>query len=285
MIFGIFAVVLLLLAIGYNNNLLYLFVFFVISVSWTGMIITNQNLAKIEISGIDSHELHAGEINQIYLILKNVGKSEALDIFISGRNVSGEIRQLKAGESTRCACQWTPFVRGRTQLPSLSIFSTYPFAMLHAWKVFVSENTFIVFPKRSGQRQFPTLAGSSEQLSEVGLFKELRELRNFDSMRRVDWRASLRRQQILIRAFEDIKVISNREFTWESTHHLENNDSRISQLALWVDLAEKDGALYSLTLPGYRSALDQGANHKHALLTQLALFQPLINSRKGEILI
>jgi len=270
------------MALGYNNNLLYLFVFFIISVSHTGMVLTNQNVNRVEVTRIDFGNVFAEETNQFQIWLKNTSDKDALYLNVQGSDkwrdsnpeLSGKIDKIGPDEIRSCQCTWTPKKRGHCLVPRISLQGSYPFSMLQAWKVFRQKNEVIVFPKREGQRQFPPQIGINQEKSEAGVFQELREFRSLDSLRRIDWRSTMRHQALQVRVFEDDSRTSVRIFNWAATSHLRDFESRVSQLALWVDMAEAQGGRYGVALPGFPPVLDSGNQHYQRIMQKLALLEP-----------
>ncbi len=87
---------------------------------------------------------------------------------------------------------------------------------------------------------------------------------------RIDWRASARRQELLVKNFEEMEKPSLR-FSWEQTENIVSAEDRISQLCLWVDLADRQGHAYSLELGPHATGMDRGPAHRKACLKILAM--------------
>ena len=92
-------------------------------------------------------------------------------------------------------------------------------------------------------------------------------------MRRIDWRASARRQELLVKNLEE----NNKAplvFKWEFTTHLGDFEQRISQLCLWVDEAERRGHQYALSVGDSLVEMDNGIAHWKKCMRVLSLLQP-----------
>jgi len=262
-----------MIGFGYQNNLADLFVFFLVSTAGTGMIMTNQNMSRVKMKVRPPDTCFANEDNSFIVSLSNQTKTASYQVEISGQNIKSAKQDIPARATVLNYATWKPTKRGLEQMPRMTLASTFPFSMLRAWKVESEKLQVVVFPQRLGMKQFPKSAGMQDELADVGLFRELRELRPFDSPRRVHWPSSLRNQKLLVRSFEDTQKFSAQYlFNWEMTAHLPNTESRLSQLALWVDLAEQQGCSYGLKVGNFVSAVSSGQNHCQECLRYLALF-------------
>ncbi len=68
--FGAMALVLFFLAVGYANNLIYIFVFFLISVAFTGVFITNRNVDGVELVSLQADEFLPMSAEKSWHLLK-----------------------------------------------------------------------------------------------------------------------------------------------------------------------------------------------------------------------
>ncbi|MNK01127.1 hypothetical protein D3C87_189210 [compost metagenome] len=264
------AFVLFVMAIGYANNLIYIFVFFLISVAFTGMVMTNKNVAAAKVASLRTENIFAQEPGRILVSLENTVAAPlwSLEIFVEKDKVQF-LDSIDVG-TLDTTVRWTPLERGWITPPRVTLRSTHPFGLLRAWKHEKPTKPSLVFPLRKGVRVLPVEAFGSERPDQAGLFREHRLYQNSDSPLRVDWRASARRQEMLVKSFEDTE---NKflHFTWEQTEDLEDFEDRVSQLCLWIDEAEKAGFTYSLALGDYQSPVDHGYAQWHICLEKLAL--------------
>lgn len=266
--------ILFAMAIGSANNLIYLFTFFLVSTAFTGMILTNRNVAGAVIVRIRGEELFANESGDLLVLLekkKAMRSVQELSLGFSKKQLS-EVVDVLSGDSGVFRLSYTPVKRGEQNLLPLRLQSSYPFSMFIAWKYFRESEKIVVYPERRGVRMLPFGLGASANNSEAGLFLEHREYLPTDSARRIDWRASARRQKTLIKTFE---VEANRvlRLDWSYVAHLDSFEDRISQLALWIDESEKQKIQYSLSIGKLKTALSQGSDHRRLCLTYLALLK------------
>lgn len=273
--FGTMALVLFFLAVGYANNLIYIFVFFLISVALTGVLVTNKNVDGVEAENLQAESFFAEEKGTLVVTLKNHFSSSAWEIntYFEKSEEKSFLSALNPAEEKNISVFWTSQQRGRIRLPRLIIQSTFPFGLLRAWKVYRKPREILVYPARKGERSFPLSSLSSEDFSNTGLFRDHRTYQSTDSMMRVDWRASARRQELLVKNFEH-QDKPTLHFLWSQTEYLNNIEDRLSQLCLWIDEAERKGHQYSLQIGTHQTSLERGPAHWKRCLEVLATISP-----------
>lgn len=280
--FGGISFVLLVMAIGYANNLLYFFVFLLISMALTGMWLTNKNVDSVQITDISAPLLFAKEDNSIDLHLHNKNhKSFSWDIEISFKDKSEKYEKVIVEEvqfDNKCAFNWIPPQRGLHRFPRLRLESRFPYKMLNAWKYYDQKNEFVVYPQRRGIERIPQVQGKKSdheitaEVYEQGLFRDFREFQKSDSPRRIDWKRSLKHQKHLVKNYEssgEKKVI----LTWEMTSFQTDFEARVSQLAYWIEMCHQKQELYTLRIKNETSAFSSSASHYKECMHRLALLQ------------
>lgn len=263
------------LAVGYSNNLIYLFVFFLISVAITGMIITNKNIANLKVESVTAANLFCHEGGWVHVDIRNPAAVGSWDIYAKLEKTKGseaeKIHVASAGHAT-LKISYRPRRRGNVHLPRIALQSSFPFGLLRAWKYAFSEQAIIVFPERRGDLNFPVGASDGQNLQQAGLFRDHRAYQSADLRSRIDWRASARRDELLVKNYEEPEK-PKLTFSWESTEHLADIESRLAQLSLWIDEAERRGHQYSLKIPGVTTDPGRGLAHRDRCLTALALYE------------
>lgn len=290
--FGGISFVLLLMAMGYSNNLLYFFVFFLISVAITGMWITNKNVDRLKFDSLTNSFLFAKENN-----ILNLHCQLETNRFFPGTQVfkiqmrlfdrihlDQKVKNCDVIENQfLIPLEFIPNRRGLHPLPRIEVQSTFPFSMLRAWKYFQAKNDVIVFPERRGESSLPQLSSLTEEernfLStdfqsedHTGLFSHHREYQNNDSVYRIDWKRSAKFDKLYIKKFEDDRS-QKQILSWGMTKDLQHFEDKISQLALWIDLCERNQIDYRLLLPKYKSPFGLGESHFRKCMESLALLE------------
>ncbi|MFS4458449.1 DUF58 domain-containing protein [Bdellovibrio sp. HCB2-146] len=270
--FGIMTLVLFFMAVGYANNLIYIFVFFLTSVGFTGMLITNRNVQRVEIITIKGQDLFATEEGSLLLEFHNNDSAPSWDMEarLEKTDVKTKKTPVAAFTSKEVRLDFMSPHRGLQKLPRFILESTFPFGLLRAWKVFKFDAEILIYPSREGTRIFPQDSVGGEDLQKQGLFRDHREFQTADPVSKIDWKASARRQELLVKNYEEPEK-PTLHFHWDQTAQLTNYEDRISQLALWVDEAERSGHSYSLLAGKQEVAAGKGLNHWRECLGILAL--------------
>jgi len=240
---------LFVLAAGSANNLVYIYVFFIISMALVGTHLTNRNIDKLSFTVKPEGYLFAGERSSLLLKTVNPHKGAAVNLMASvDREIEAwPIVELPGMKDHLLKIFWTPLHRGYHPLPRIRIQSTFPFDLLKAWHICETRESHLIFPKREGIKSFPKSCFESSAEDVSGLFKGSSFFQSSDSTIRIDWRLSARRQELFVKRFEN-QPNQRLNLSWEQTSNLKDFECKISQLALWVDEAEKNGFLYSLEI-------------------------------------
>ncbi len=282
-IFGITVLLLLMMALGSANNVLYIFVFFLASVSVTATVITNNNLERVRIAEVSAANCFADEEATFKVLMTNKGSSPSyyVDVKINDKQSQqiSKIEEIPPHQERLVQVRGEKFPRGRQQVPRSQISSSFPFDLLRSWKLYRKTVHFLVYPARRGSLPFPQSSRSSQNLSEAGLFRDLREYQSSDSPRRIDWRASLKHDKILIKNFEALEERSH-SFHWDQTAPAGAFEARLSQMATWIDQADKLGILYSCEVGTFKTELQKGSAHRQLCLEHLALLTPSLSVEK-----
>jgi uncharacterized protein (DUF58 family) len=297
-LFGGISFVLLLMAMGYSNNLLYFYVFFLISVAVTGMWTTNKNVERVFFESLTSDWIFANEKNTLKLNcgLKTVNKfsirnwapaksSYQIELLCFDKTSAPQqsvVCNLIDGK-TQIALSYSPDKRGRRSLPRIEVQSSFPFSMLRAWKYFHENQDVIIYPQRKGSSELPPIGDLSEDEKKMlqsdqqnedhtGLFSHHREFQNNDSVYRIDWKRSAKFDKLFIKKFEDDRT-QKQVLSWGMTHKLRSTEDKISQLALWVELCEAGSIQYRLLLPKNKTDFGSGPTHYKRCMELLALLE------------
>lgn len=279
--FGILTFILLVMAIGYGNNLLYFFVFLLASMGMTGAWQTNKNVECAKVIEIEAEFLFANEQNPLILHLRNTfEKGPVWDIEIPADIKKQSKTDFKVVDEVQVArnidINWMPARRGYSLIPRLRLQSRFPYKMLRAWKYFEKKEQVLVFPQRKGTQNFRSLLGSQAQKDleskpeTEGLFRDYREFQRTDSPSRIDWKRSLKHQKHLIKNYESAgerKILID----WDMTSAALPFEDRLSQMSLWVDLCHNKKEIYAVKLAGFQSEFASTLQHYRACLEKLAL--------------
>lgn len=274
--FGLFFAVLLLAmgagALNYNNNPALL-----LCLLLGGAGIASLLQAQLQLSGLAIHAIGAEPVAagaplrlRVHARADDSRERRGLRVDCTGQTATLDLAN-GAGEAdivlpTR--------VRGWLDPGRLRISTTRPLGLARAWAYAWADAPLLVYPApEAGGPPLPTGRGEQAQ-SRVSPGGEdvhhLRDWRRGDSLRAVAWKASARRDALLVREFEQPQG-ADIVLDWQGLQALRHED-RIRRLARWVDEAERESRRYRLRLPGQPElGPGRGAAHRHACLRALAL--------------
>ena len=270
-----FAIVLLTMGLGalnYNNNPALL-----LCLALAGAAVASLLHAQLQLSGLEIHAIGA----------EPVPAGAALRLRVHARAAAGRVRR---GLRVECAGHGTQLSldagageavlalptarRGWFDPGRLRISTTRPLGLARAWAYAWPDAPLLIYP--APEPSGPPLPlgqgeGRQSRLDPAGDdVHHLREWRPGDSRRVVAWKASARRDALLVREFEQ-PLGADVTLDWRMLPGLDH-ERRIRRLARWVDEAERGARRYSLWLPGHPSiGPGNGAAHRHACLRALAL--------------
>ena len=149
---------------------------------------------------------------------------------------------------------------------------------MRASKRFVSNQTYLVYPKPAGNSQLPTnhsrFADSWVQQG-IGHGDDFAGVRAYvpgESQRHIDWKAVARGQPLMTKQFAaETKGAVCLDFF---ELRFADVEEKLSQLTLWVIEAERARQPYGLRLPGIEISPALGQMHFHYCLRALSLFRP-----------
>jgi uncharacterized protein (DUF58 family) len=135
-----------------------------------------------------------------------------------------------------------------------------------------AEESGVIRPEGPGTQQKSSPAGEED-------LDSLREYRSGESYKRIDWKAYARGRGLVSKHFSG----AERASVWLDFEALPEVgvEARLALLARMILDQEEAGTTYGLKLPGSSLDPDNGPEHMHACLAELALFDPSEEAREG----
>ena len=213
-------------------------------------------------------KLHAhSEVHRAHFGLKVRARQAARPAELGAVPTAGSVQaelRLRAGQ------------RGFFPTLRVHLASGFPLGFFTAERTVMLAQSHFVYPEPAGTRPLPVSLAPSRHArdghrAEGDDFGGVRAWRTGESQRHIDWKAAARGQPLLVKQwFGDTDETLH--FDWEMLAGLET-EARLSQLARWIMLAERDGANYGLRLPGVNLSPARGEGHYHSCLRALAQFE------------
>ncbi len=286
-IYGMMLIVMLLGAINYNNSMAYMLCFLLTSLGLVCMLHTYKNLSGLIISTTRPKPVFVGQTALFPIKFDNRSGLEKYSINIeqcpTSRNLflkKETVEKISMGISS--GQQMTGYYPARTnqrgliKSKRLKISTDFPLGLFVAWSYFQPEYDCLVYPEPKGQDILPPPV-LAEDDSDYGLqagtddFSGFRKYKSGDPIHSIAWKAFAKEQGILVKQFSG-KGSQTLSLNWKSVSHINNTESRLSQLCYWILIAEKASVVYSFEIPDVNIEASQGERHKELCLEALARY-------------
>lgn len=277
--FGLFYSILLMAmtlgALNYNNNPALLLGLLLSGAGLASLIASQLQLTGLSVVAIEAEPVAAGTplTVRVHAQAAPDRTRRGLQLDDESDDVAPAVLNLDQGAGE--AELHLPTVhRGWFDLPRLRVSTTRPLGLARAWSYVWAESPLLVYP--APEAQGPPLPHGAGEQAQTRLHPtgddvhHLRAYRPGDARRAIAWKASARREGLLVREYEQ-PLGAEVVLDWHQVNALDY-EARIARLARWVDEAERDGRRYRLMLPG-QAALGPGNGplHRHVCLRALAL--------------
>jgi uncharacterized protein (DUF58 family) len=271
--------IMLLGSMNYNNSMGYALTFLLASLALVSILHTHRTLLGLRIELGKVAPVFFGEFAQFQFWLDNRGKA-ARHALVWQRKSSKPaeiLMDIDADKRVSLTIPVTTERRGRVYLGRVSVYSEFPLGLFHAWSNIHFDASTLVYPQPLGHRNLPlgqlleNTGEGSPRDSGGDDFIGYRDYKEGDSPRHIDWKAVARGQAWMIKQFGGLSSASV-WLTWDDVSVLNNVEAALSQLCLWVLLADSQGAEYGLKIPSCTLEPNSGEIHRELCLKSLALY-------------
>ena len=264
-----------------NSAAIYLLLFVLAAMFLVSIPNTLINLTGVTVRVESAKPTFAGD--DVCLPVEIINNSRAIRygievVFPDADKTRARVDCIPRETAARLTLRFSARHRGEHKIETLDLTSCYPLGFVRASKRFVSNQTYLVYPRPMGNSQLPTgrsrFADSWVQQG-IGHGDDFAGVRAYvpgESQRHIDWKAVARGQPLMTKEFAaETKGAVCLDF---SELHVADVEERLSQLALWVIEAERARQPYGLRLPGIEISPSLGQMHFHYCLRALSLFRP-----------
>lgn len=271
--FMILALILLLIAFVYNDNLVYLLSFLLISIFLVAILHSFRSLSGLIVQEGQTHAVFAGDSAIFEIHLNNTSKIRRSNLQLELGNIFSLDMDAQSKSSARLSSLTSK--RGWHYCDTITISSSFPLGLFRAWAPLRFNLKTLVYPRPlSQERSFPVTQNASDKQGVIkkGVddFYGLQNYQQGDSIKHVFWKAYAKGQGLYSKQYSG-EQSSELWLDYEATYGLPPED-RLSQLCRWVLDAEKLGLHYGLLLPNLKITPGVGDIHKAKCLEALALF-------------
>jgi len=248
----LFIIVLFMASYMHNNNISYIVMFFLFSISFVSLIKGRMNLKNISLKLIYYEPPFANRKFKTKIEVKGKG----YDIHIEDKIT---IPYLKGKEIVEL--QFFSPKRGYFKIEKIEVYSYYPLGIAKFYREFYFNKQIIIHPEPKGKSLenyfFQSLSGSKDD------FDGLKRYEKGDSLASIHW-PSFAKGEELSKKF--INLNESKELLFDYNKIEGDKESRLSQITLWILEAEKKGYKYKVILDR------EIEGNRDEILKQLALF-------------
>ena len=270
--------IVLLTAMNYALSLGYALTFVMGGMVAAALLATFRNLAGIVISPLVAGEAFVGGDMEFTLSIASGGR-ERIGVALTPQDGPPVEVDLPAGATRPLHLTVAARRRGRLALGRVTLSTDYPLGLWRGWAYVHFPLTASVYPvpEASPPPLPPGRQGSDARRSERAAEAELSGLRDYqrgDPPHRIAWKAVARGAGWYTKQFEGAGGSGAIELDWADLPPGLDVETRLSRFTAWILAAEREARPFALRLPGSALAQGQGAGHRQASLTTLALYPP-----------
>jgi len=274
--FAIMLLGLLLLAINYQNNLIFALCFWLFSIFLVAILHTYANLAGLVLRAGAAEPVFAGELARFHLHL-GAGQRDRHRLNVGFPSQQLEICDIDAETgASNLIIQYPAQQRGALRPGRLEIASRFPLGILRCWSAPSLDWHCLVYPRPrylrplfndadNGEGNIPDRSSDSDEFSGFSRYQA------GQSPRRIFWKAYAKGQGLLTKQYEQSQT-NELILAWDSLDGLGVED-RLSTLCAWALDCDKRGVAFGLKLPNRSLSAACGAAHLAKVLRELAVYR------------
>lgn len=268
--------ILLLVAINYQNNMVFTLVFLLASAFVVTILHTFANLSGLSITVLASHPAFVGDPVRFDVKLARDRAVPNYDITLSwaeSEKVSVSlIRQSEAIIYLRLPARR----RGLLQPPRLLVESFYPLGLLRCWTLVALDMEALVYP-RPTETEWTARSNAGAAEGEAHLlqgsgsddFYAFKGYQPGDALKHVSWKHFARGQGLMTKQFVPFQ---SQQIWLDWDDFSGDTEARLSALCYWTLVLAQSGSEYGVRLPQSVVEPDSGEAHRDRALAELALF-------------
>ncbi len=284
---ALFVSVLFMLMAGaaYGNNLVNLLGFFLAAIGFVAMIQTHNNIRGVKVTSAQMEPGYAGASVRLTTIIESNDNQDHFHLEADALNFVSQPRlefaqTLFSRSRSKLATNYKIETRGKYAIKRIRISSVYPLGLFYSWSLHKFEHEFFIYPAPIGNRELPApkLSYQSEDGAKLQFagedYREHRPYQNTDSARHVDWRAYARGRPLLTKRFDEggpEAIILH----WNNAPQ-SATEAKLSQLSLWIELAQRSERSFSLQLPETQVDYGRDSLHAHRCWRELAEYKSVV---------
>ena len=274
------ALIMILVGASYQNNLVNMLAFFMMSLIFIAMVQTHNNLKDVTLEQLNAESAFAETEFLVTVVLKNTSDQPRFNLEtrlrrLKPRAVYENVHPLLPRSNLKLRTTYPAVTRGRYILKDVSVSAIFPLGVFRAWVLLAGETPVYVYPKPAGLLTLSRAKATEQDVGSLAVrggddFYGHRRYQVGDSVGHIDWRARAKGRPLLVKEFNQGSP-SPRLVDWFQLEGMET-EARLSQLTLWINDAVSSRDVFGLRLPGQLISPAQGPAHAQRCLEALAIF-------------
>ena len=265
----------LLLAINYQNNLAYAVCFMLGAVFLVSILHTYATLSGVTIEALSCEPVFAGEDIGFAFQIRAADR-QVSQICLALPGTDQRCIALTANSSDKLTLYRTATRRGWESSGALYIETRYPLGLIRAWSWASLQQKCLVYPKPLQALLPPPLSPAAAEggrpvgsrLLGTDRFQGLDDYQPGDALTRVAWKKLASGQGLKVR---DYTAEQGQEFWLDASVWPGAQEVKLSEMTWQALQYHAQGQTYGLRIGAAELAPDSGRVHLHRVLTQLAL--------------
>jgi uncharacterized protein (DUF58 family) len=267
---------LLITAINYQNNAIYLLTFLLVGQFVVAILATYSNLAGLDVRKTNHTAGFAGDRVTFRLALKRKPEKKYLSIRAGWPGQSMSSCDLDLQTETIVELYHVAPRRGLLRPRRLLIETVYPFGLLRAWTWLDLNMESWVYPRPRMVQPLPVVEqdegmGDRPSFQQQDEFSNIRPWRKDDAPRQILWKAYAKQQPMMTMEFTE--SVLQQVWLDESMATGSSLEERLAALCYGALQLSRQDVLYGIRLGNQVIAPAEGDEHLHRILALLARYQ------------
>lgn len=262
MLFGLFFE-----AYMHNFNLVYITLFFVFAVAMSVTMPGVFNVGNLRAEFSRCSRLFAHQEGRCFFQLTNPSKTHSYALTIACDQSSTSVRRIASGATQSIALAITPQKRGRYRCEPCRIESLFPLSTVRFELPVEHPIETIVYPEPKGEPLRDFLMCQQAHFGEEQDFDGLKNYSGNEPISRIHW-PSVAKGEPAVKQFMHERQTETLIFDFQRC--ASDDESRLSQLCLWVVECEQLNAPFEVRMP--HKSLSSKKESIDAILETLALY-------------
>ncbi|WP_342807472.1 DUF58 domain-containing protein [Alteromonas sp. M12] len=284
-LFILLCVGLFILGTNYQNNLMIMLCYFLVSLFLLNLFIAYLNFAKLEIQLGKIQHGFAGEKLQIPIWFNNNKQVShgilKLNFWKVKNNINVDLDNFSNPIYLPLDCPQ----RGRLKLPRVTLTSTFPLGLISCWTHLAFSSDIVVYPKPLASKVRLIDKQDSVHLNQADSslkghddFDSLAPYKQGEPLYHVAWKQVAKGQGMISKQFSNQSGATG----WLMLASLNSHDleHKLSELSFQVIELTRNNSVFGLDLGNLKIAPSSGIEHQYACLKALALHTPYLEGVK-----